>query len=368
MPTRTNRHRKDFPFTLPIMTDAHAGNLKASAFSPGNKLTDLVPILILVVDQGGSLVHANAACRGTLQFTPEELSGRAFMELVAEKDRRKTAEAIMQCMSVTSAEKGWSEDGMEGAGTSRTGAVAGEGGTGAAGLAGGAGGVISLESRCYRKDLSLVHIKWSLHWDHAENMLYCFGEDISERLVQEELASLEKEIIHLNMQSGVTVRQVTHTLLEKVEMLYPGTVCSILRLHPDNTLWNYAAPTLSKEYRDLINGFKPGPGIGSCGTAVHCDKVVIVGDIQNDPLWKDYKDIAAKFGLKACWSVPIHDSKGKILGAFGIYHHTVRTPTEIMLRTFERLASLIGLLIENSEIVEDLRLSNERYELAAQAT
>ncbi|HMH21763.1 MAG TPA: PAS domain-containing protein, partial [Puia sp.] len=137
---------------------------------------------------------------------------------------------------------------------------------------------------------------------------------------------------------------------------------------PDNTLWNYAAPTLSKEYLALINGFGPGPDVGSCGTAIHCDRIVIVSDIQNDPLWKDFKDIAAKFGLKACWSVPIHDSKGKILGAFGIYHYSSKAPNELMLRTIERLASLIGLLIENSEIVEDLRLSNERYELAAQAT
>ena len=350
-----HRRKENSPFTTPVKTghavnghnnadgislpngNGHVNNngqdndqITKTDFSPAGKLSDLVPILIVVADQAGSIVHINAACRGILQFSREELAGSGLLDLVQEKDRKKTADAMMASRSEQ--------------------------------------GIMSLENRCSRKDGSLVDIKWSLQWDQDDNMFYCFGEDISERLLQEDLASLEKEIIHLNMQPDITVRHVTHTLLEKVEKLYPGTICSILRLHPDNTLWNYAAPSLPSEYTDLINGLVPGPAVGSCGTAVYCDRIVIVSDIQNDPLWKDYTEIAAGFDLKACWSVPIHHSKGRILGAFGIYHHSVKAPTPIMLRTIERLANLVGLLIENSEIVEDLRLSNERYKLVAQAT
>jgi PAS domain S-box-containing protein len=341
-PSNDRPEKEDSLFILPAQNGHAAGGdidsiasgagngLVTAAFLPTSKLADLVPILIITADQAGSVIHINAACRNILQFTGEELSGTDLLELIWQKDRKKTAEAMMESRSRQ--------------------------------------GIRSLENRCCRKDGGMVDIRWSMQWDPDDNIFYCFGEDISERLLQEDLASLEKEIIHLNMQPDVTVRKVTHTLLEKVEKLYPGTICSILRLHPDNTMWNYAAPSLPREYTDLIDGVSPGPAAGSCGSAMHFDRTVIVSDIQNDPLWKDYKEIAARFGLLACWSVPIHHSRGRILGTFGIYHYSVKAPTPIMLRTIERLANLVGLLIENSEIVEDLRLSNERYKLVAQAT
>lgn len=190
----------------------------------------------------------------------------------------------------------------------------------------------------------------------------------SDNAEQLDLISLEKEIFQLNMQQGISIREVTNTLLEKIEKLYPGTVCSVLRLESDNTLIHYAAPSLPSAYADLINGAIPGPKAGSCGTAIHENKAIIVSDIQNDPLWEDYKLIAAQFGLKSCWSVPIHHSKGRIMGTFAIYHHYISTPTESMLKTIERMAFVLGILIENSENVESLRLSNERYNLVAQAT
>lgn len=184
----------------------------------------------------------------------------------------------------------------------------------------------------------------------------------------DDLSSLEKEIFQLNMQPGISIREVTDTLLVRVEKLYPGTLCSVLRLQPDYTLRHYSAPSLPPAYIDLINGCIPGAQAGSCGTAVYQNRVVIVSDIENNSLWEGYKHIAIPFGLRSCWSVPIHDSRGGILGTFGIYHRHISTPTVSMLKTIERLAFVLGILIENSENIESLRLSNERYKLVAQAT
>ena len=170
------------------------------------------------------------------------------------------------------------------------------------------------------------------------------------------------------MQPGISIREVTKTLLEKIEKMYPGTLCSVLRVESDGSLSHYAAPTLPAAYTDLIHGEMPGPGAGSCGTAIYHDKICIVSDIENDPLWDNYKGAAAQFGLKSCWSVPIHHSKGRMMGSFAIYHRYNSTPTEAMLKTIERLAFVLGILIENAENLESLRLSNERYNLVAQVT
>lgn len=52
-------------------------------------------------------------------------------------------------------------------------------------------------------------------------------------------------------------------------------------------------------------------------------------DIANDPLWADFKDLALRNELRACWSTPIHGSGGKVLGTFANYYRLVRDPSPI---------------------------------------
>jgi PAS domain S-box-containing protein len=318
-------------------------DVKAKDFIKGEKVMDFAPFLILGVNGLEDLVYSNAACQSVLGYDPEELKGRNFLDLVAEEDRNKTLEMI-------TGEK-HRQDG------------------------------ISFENNCFRKDGNWINIKWFVQWDEAEQVLYCFGDPVAsgfsapydgsrpaDNASFESIAALEKRIIRLNMEQDIPILQVVDSLVLGIEELYPGAMCSIVRLQTDQRMRTYSAPNLPKEYADLVNDLFPGPVEGSCGTAIHFKRTTIVNDIEKDPLWEKYKGVAARFGLRACWSIPIYDSKGNILGAFGIYYRQKATPSASMLQTIERLASLIGLLIDNNETFHHLRLSNERYNLAAQAT
>ena len=208
-----------------------------------------------------------------------------------------------------------------------------------------------------------------------EDILYFFGEDQtrvqekSETIAHiENLAALEKSILQLNIQGQKPINEIADSLLLGIEKLYPGSACSILTLDKEQRLVHFSSPSLPTAYINLINGGSPGPRAGSCGTAVFEGRTVIVSNIDEDPLWADYRSLAAPFGLKACWSVPIHHSKGSVLGSFAIYHYCYKTPGNSMLQTIERLSNLIGILMENSVILEDLRLSNEKHRLVALAT
>ena len=88
-----------------------------------------------------------------------------------------------------------------------------------------------------------------------------------------------------------------------------------------------AAPSLPKSYCDAIHGVEIGPDVGSCGAAAYLQRPVYVTDIATDPLWRNYKQLALPHGLRACWSTPIHDVHGRLLGTFAIYHLTPRGPT-----------------------------------------
>ncbi len=112
---------------------------------------------------------------------------------------------------------------------------------------------------------------------------------------------------------------------------------SVLLLR-NGSLFVGSAPNLPSEYNRAIEGVAIGPGVGSCGTAAFSRQAVYVIDIETDPLWAPYKDLALPHGLKACWSVPIINDSDNLLGTFAMYYDQARFPSEAE-REFIHLAA-----------------------------
>ena len=128
----------------------------------------------------------------------------------------------------------------------------------------------------------------------------------------------------------------------------------------DKVLRHGAGPSLPDEYNDAIDGVAIGPSVGSCGTAAYTGKEVLVEDIQTDPLWKDFKGLAGKFGLRACWSTPIHSSRGDLLATFAIYRNEVGAPTAAERELVETLARTAAIAIERSNAEDAIEEANRR--------
>ena len=128
---------------------------------------------------------------------------------------------------------------------------------------------------------------------------------------------------------GESLHQVLDTLLRIIQLQCPGMLASILLLDPDGIHVRHgAAPDLPEDYVRAIDGLTIGPQAGSCGTAAFTRKAVIVGDIATDPLWNDYRSMALKHDLRACWSTPIFDSERRVLGTFAMYFRAPGLPDE----------------------------------------
>jgi len=124
----------------------------------------------------------------------------------------------------------------------------------------------------------------------------------------------------------------------------PDTSTSILLLD-GTTLHHGAGPKLPREYLDAINGSEIGPVAGSCGTAAFFDKPIYVSDICNDPLWENYRHLALKHDLRACWSTPIRNPEGTLLGTFAVYHERPRTPTTGELASIQDITEHVARAI-----------------------
>lgn len=151
-----------------------------------------------------------------------------------------------------------------------------------------------------------------------------------------------------------SVKGTLHKIARIVEEQNPGHKCSIL-LVANGRFVSGAGPSLPDFYNQAIDGYAVGPTVGSCGTAISWGVPVIVGDIENDPLWAPFAELAKKACLGACWSHPFATQQGRVLGALALYSSEPRTPTNEQLDRLRAAAQLTGLAVERGRAEEQLR-------------
>lgn len=162
---------------------------------------------------------------------------------------------------------------------------------------------------------------------------------------------------------GAPLKDILVRLTLLIEDQSEGVFCSILLLDEDGVhIRSGAGPSLPREYMDALDGFEIGPCVGSCGTAMYRKELVVVSDINLDPLWTPYKDIIAPFGFRACWSSPIFLNKDIVLGTFAMYYRTVRSPEKNDMRLIDCATHLAGIAIERSRRENELSRHRDRLE------
>lgn len=162
---------------------------------------------------------------------------------------------------------------------------------------------------------------------------------IATALTNDDLLSESQRMVHTALgQSRILERialgrplnETLEALLRFLERDTPEMSCSILLLDEGGThLRHCAAPSLPADYCRAIDGSPIGPRAGSCGTAAYRGERVVVRDIESDPLWEDYRALVRPYGFRACWSTPIKDGEGKVLGTFAMYFKHPASPEPI---------------------------------------
>ena len=160
----------------------------------------------------------------------------------------------------------------------------------------------------------------------------------------------QQRVIAAQLVGGASLAQSLARLVETVEAHSDtGMLASVLLLDPDGRhLRHGAAPSLPEAYNAAIDGIEIGPSVGSCGTAAYCGHPIYVADIAQDPLWRDFKELALGNGLRACWSMPVQSSDNRVLGTFAIYYRAPRSPTDSDKELIRRAAETAALLIETA--------------------
>jgi len=143
---------------------------------------------------------------------------------------------------------------------------------------------------------------------------------------------------------GDSLEEVLNRHLMTVEQMGGDDVFTcILLLSPDGKRLSYgAAPTVPASYCRASESIEIGPYAGSCGAAAYLGQPVYSIDIANDPIWGDYRELALQHGFRSCWSTPIRNSSGAIIGTFAILHRTVGKPTRDEIEAIDMITEHVA--------------------------
>lgn len=193
-------------------------------------------------------------------------------------------------------------------------------------------------------------------------------QDITDIKYNEQILSLERSILELSSNPNVPLNYIVETLLKGVEELHDDAYTAIYLLKEDESMEPFVMPRIPEAFVNEVKGLRPGPEDGSCGAAIARKEPVFVSDIDSDPLWRKYKNLCDKFRFRACWSMPIINSSGKIMATFAVYYKQVKLPSPSELMILERIKNILRILMEHSWSLNEIKIANERFDIMMKAT
>jgi diguanylate cyclase (GGDEF)-like protein len=196
-------------------------------------------------------------------------------------------------------------------------------------------------------------LAWAL--DHNEQItqnLYRLTRDLQDEITQrkqaEDLRSGQYSILEM-IAAHAPLEQILRQLAYWVEAQgYVGLASILLLDDAGEAIEQYFAPSLPDDYSSALIGVNIGPKAGSCGTAMYLNQSIEVTDIDTDPLWAEYRELASGFGLKACWSTPVTTQSNQVLGSFAIYYREQQGPSDKQKALVATAVHLAGIAMDRA--------------------
>lgn len=212
-----------------------------------------------------------------------------------------------------------------------------------------------------------MYVDFSLHpivdADGNVEFIVPSGNVIDERKRAEALVNGQKRVFEM-IAAGAPLAETLSALLQLIEDLAPEMLGSIMIADKDAvSLRHCAAPSLSSEMIALLDEQAIGPDAGCSGAAAYLKAPVCIDDTSSDPRCDSYREVATRNGLRACWSTPILDVRGQLLGAFAMYFREPRGPSAKHQQLLDDSMQLAAIAIGRHREEQALRTSEKRYRL-----
>jgi PAS domain S-box-containing protein len=200
-----------------------------------------------------------------------------------------------------------------------------------------------------------------------ERGLFIYFKDITVRKNQELLLAVEKNVLEINAKTAASLKGTVDFLLDEIRKIYIHTYCSVVLFNSKSQKLSYlSGPALLPQFEEKLAKQKCSSQLGPFAAAIQKKTPVFELDCCSTPAVMFAELPTGK--CVACWSFPIINVQGEVLGSFSCNHQKQLDPSEKHLNLFARIADFLCIIIENRKAEEKIRQSNDRFALAARAT
>jgi diguanylate cyclase (GGDEF)-like protein len=171
---------------------------------------------------------------------------------------------------------------------------------------------------------------------------------------EDQLLLSQKKILE-KVALGGDFQEMLDELCVASELLVPESVCSVMCFDQARQHLNViSGPSLPSAVVDRLNGTIPAAKSGSCAAAVSRNTPVYVSNTLEDECWLDVRQLARDFSIHACWSHPIRNTEGEVVGSFAISSFEVREPSYFQQQLLTESANIAGIILERRDREKDL--------------
>jgi PAS domain S-box-containing protein len=157
--------------------------------------------------------------------------------------------------------------------------------------------------------------------------------------------------------STLDLDNVLATILEEVRLLLGVVACSAWLV--DRETGELVCHYVTDPQSEIVRGWRLAPGEGLASWVAERGKSLNVPDVLLDK--RHYKGVDQKTGLpvRSILTVPLKVRKGEVIGVFQVVDAAASRFTQRDLTLVESLASTTSWAIENAQLYDDLKASQE---------
>ena len=214
--------------------------------------------------------------------------------------------------------------------------------------------------RCKDGSILNVVIDSSVLWENGKFVhTRCFTRNVTDQMRAE--AALREREAWLSGQSEAHEAALNEAPLETslgilvrtaTGLLGPGVRAAFYLANPEGTALHHVVG-MEPGYAAAVDGFPIGPDSLSCGLAAHTGQPILTSDVQAEPLWAEWRWLAAQYDFRGCWSFPIHTTARKYAGTLAVYWREPREATPRDVEFLTQVSQAAAIVIARHQEAEN---------------
>ncbi|MFU8896889.1 MAG: EAL domain-containing protein [Gammaproteobacteria bacterium] len=174
-------------------------------------------------------------------------------------------------------------------------------------------------------------------------------------------AAGEREILE-RIAANASLSSILAAAAETITRIVPALHPALYVLDESSSeLELLAAPSLPDEFHADVGRIVFSDFERSAIKSSAFDETACMGNIGTSPMWAIQKKRAAAHGYSGCWSMPIQDADGRVIGAFAVYLAGEGVELVEHLDLFDRISQLAGIAITRKRAERALQISERRF-------